>query len=187
MNTNLLIEQSLLGDKEAFSKLFEKNKLSIKRMLVALSNNEFDSNDMLQDTFIKAFLNLNKYNKAYSFGVWLSSIAKNTFLDYVRMRTIKSNLLLLDCHSLYDILDTNAEEEIIKEELREQVAFYIDNLAPRYRKVLELRYYVGYDYNEISKELGIPEGTVKTNLFRAKAELKNHINKIKNELYLRNN
>lgn len=187
MNTDSLIEKSLAGDKEAFAQLFNKNRQAVKRLLVVLSNNEFDSNDLLQETFIKAFLNLNKYNKEYPFHVWLSAIARNTFLDYVRRRTARSNMMLLDYETIHEILDENTEQRILKDELKEQVAIQIENLPPRYRKILELRYYVGYDYHEIAAELEIPEGTVKTNLFRAKAELKNQINKIKDELYLRNN
>lgn len=182
MNTDSLIEKSLAGDEEAFAQLFNKNKQSIKRLLVILSNNEFDSNDLLQETFIKAFLNLNKYNKDYPFNVWLSSIARNTFLDYVRRRTARSNMMLLDYQTIHEILDENSEQRIIKDELKEQIAFHIENLSPRYRKIIELRYYVGFDYQEIATELGIPEGTVKTNLYRAKAELRTEINKIKDEL-----
>lgn len=186
LETNSLIERSLAGDKEAFAQLFNKNSKAIKRLLVSLSNNEFDSNDLLQETFIKAFLNLAKYNKEYPFRVWLSSIARNTFLDYVRRRAAKSSMMLLDYELVYDILDETVEQQMMKDELREQIVLGIDNLPPRYRKILEMRYYVGYEYSEIAKELGIPEGTVKTNLFRAKAELKTHINKIIDELYPRN-
>lgn len=186
LETNSLIERSLAGDKEAFAQLFNKNSKSIKRLLVSLSNNEFDSNDLLQETFIKAFLNLRKYNKEYPFHVWLSSIARNTFLDYVRRRAAKSSMTLLDYDAVHDILDETVEQQMMKDELREQIALEIDNLPHQYRKILELRYYVGYEYNEIAKELGIPEGTVKTNLYRAKAKLKNNVNKILDELYLRN-
>lgn len=187
LETNLLIERSLNGDKEAFAQLFNNHSKPIKRLLVVLSNSEFDSNDLLQETFIKAFLNLKKYNKEYHFHVWLSSIAKNTFLDYVRRRAAKSSMMLLDYESVHEILDENIEQKMMRDELRELIAIQINNLQDNYRKILELRYYVGYDYREIAEELGIPEGTVKTNLFRAKAELKILINKIKDELYHRNN
>lgn len=181
METNSLIDRSLCGDKDAFTQLFQANKHSIKRLLVSLSSNEFDSNDMLQETFIKAFLNLSKYNKEYPFNVWLSSIARNTFLDYVRRRAARSNMMLLDHEAVHDILDKNVEQQIIQDEIKELIALQIENLHPRYRTILELRYYVGYDYDEISKELGIPEGTVKTNLHRAKAELKIMINNKKRD------
>lgn len=175
MEINSLIERSLKGDKDAFAQLFNKNSQSIKKLLVSLSNNEFDSNDLLQETFIKAFLNLNLYKTEYPFKVWLASIAKNTFLDYVRRRTVKSNMLLLDFEAIHEILDEGAEQKIINEEIKEQIACYIENLPPNYRKILELRYYIGKDYNEIATELNIPEGTVKTHLHRAKLELKKNM------------
>lgn len=179
MDTSCLIERSLNGDKDAFAQLFDMNKMSIKGLLISLSNNEFDSNDMLQDTFIKAYLKLGTYKKSLSFNTWLSSIAKNTFLDYVRKRTVKSNILLVEDTAVHDILEEGVEQVLIKKEMLEEIASYIECMPTKYRKILELRFYIGKDYREISIELGIPEGTVKTHLHRAKEELKKKINHLR--------
>ena len=174
MNTDSLIEKSLTGDKDAFACLFNTNRQAIKQLLISLSNNEFDSNDMLQDTFIKAFLNLSKYKNEFPFNVWLTSIARNTFFDHVRRKAVKNSVLNSSEFS-YQELEESAEQKMIKEEKKEQIIALIENLPDKYRKILELRYYKGMDYHKISAVLNIPEGTVKTNLFRAKNELKKSI------------
>ncbi len=170
---DILINQSLEGDKEAFSELFNHYRQSVKGLLLSLSNNDFDSNDLLQETFIKAFLNLAKYNNKYQFKVWLLSIAKNIFIDYVRRRSVKSYMSLLSYDDVHEIIDENID--IDKYDICQMVALHIEELAPKYRKIVELRYYIGYDYSEIAKELSIPEGTVKNRLYRAKQLLRDSI------------
>lgn len=153
---------------------------------MSLCSSEFDANDFLQETFIKAYINLSKYNSKYPFTVWLHSIAKNVFLDSVRRRATQSSMRLLTGGDIIDIIDESIEHESFNYDLREVVANCINTLAPKYKEILEMRYYIGYDYHEIAAALGLPEGTVKTHLHRAKARLKIQIIKtIENEQRLR--
>ncbi len=167
------IKLSLEGDRDAFASLFNEYGSSVKQMLISLSGNDFDSNDLMQETFIKAFLNLDKYNKNYTFRCWLLSIAKNTFIDYVRRRSAQSYKSMLNYNDINDIIDDDID--VIETDVKELVAIQIENLPPKYRKIVELRYYIGYDYSTISQILNIPEGTVKTHLYRAKSRLKEEI------------
>lgn len=183
LETNLLIEKSLEGDKNAFSTLFEMYSDGVRRILLSLCENNFDSNDLLQDTFIKAYLNLSKYNNKYSFEGWLATIAKNTFLDSLRKKANQGFVSLLNHNNLYDIIDENIENDAKAKEVGDAVAKHIESLPAKYREILELRYYVGYDYGEIAEQLNIPQGTVKTNLHRAKEELKKIILTIKDNDY----
>ncbi len=183
MNQNIdeYIKKSLNGDKDAFAVLFDEYRGSVKQMLTSLIGCDFSANDMLQETFIKAFLNLDKYNSNYSFKGWLLSIAKNIFIDSVRRRSAKSYKSMLSCDDVHDIIDDNID--IIEADVREVIALHIENLAPKYRKIVQLRYYVGLDYAAISHEMNIPEGSVKSLLYRAKGKLKKEIiNYIDNEV-----
>lgn len=185
LETKLLIENSLKGDKNAFSQLFEMYSDGVKRMLLSLCENSFDSNDLLQETFIKAYLNLGKYNDKYSFEGWLSVIAKNTFLDSLRKKANQGYISLLSHNNLHEIIDEELEYTTNSKEIGEAVAKHIESLPAKYREILELRYYVGYDYAEIAEQLNIPQGTVKTNLHRAKEELKKIFLTIKDDYYKR--
>lgn len=164
----LLIKASINGDKDAFEKLFIRYEGMIKQQLINYTFNEFDSNDLLQETFIKTFLNLKKYNDKYSFAQWVRAIAKNTFIDYARRKGVKSTTLLMD--NIIDISYNNETPEnlIILRERSEDMEREIESLSVNYRKIIELRYYMGYSYEEIAQELSLPIGTVKTRLFRAK-------------------
>ncbi|HIS33588.1 MAG TPA: sigma-70 family RNA polymerase sigma factor [Candidatus Avirikenella pullistercoris] len=171
-NTELqLINKSLAGDQAAFEKLFNIHKEAVKAFLIKLSGSEFDANDLLQETFIKAFLNLEKYNSQYTFTQWLIVIAKNTFIDYVRKKGDRGSLLLIDSGLANDIIGDNPEELIMLKERKKEIEAEIENLSVNYRTIIEMRYYLGLSYEEIAEELNIPIGTVKIRLFRAKEQL----------------
>ena len=166
-----LIERSLKGDKQAFESLFVRYKSVILQMLVNYTGNEFDSNDLLQETFIKAFLNLHRYDSRYTFAQWIRTIARNTFIDYARRKGVKSPILLLDSVPMQDYSPENPENLIIGREWQAEIERELNALPEDYRQIIELRYYMGYSYDEIAEELSLPMGTVKNRLFRAKGLL----------------
>src|SRR5574344_1020144 len=82
-----IVDWALGGDKYASEFLFNRYKESIEKMFMQRYNcSSEDADDLMQETFIKAFLNLKKYDHTYSFGGWIVTIAKNTFIDYIRKR-----------------------------------------------------------------------------------------------------
>lgn len=174
MEIEELIRHSQQGDREAFEKLFNRYKPLVKGLLLKLGNNDFDANDLLQETFIKAFLNIRQYDPAYSFEGWLHIIARNTFLDAIRRKAVKGNILV-DSDLVRDIIENDREEPFLVTERKELLACRIGELPFIYRQILEMRYFVGLDYTEIAEELQLPVGTVKTRLHRAKSELKKKI------------
>lgn len=171
INEAELIRKSLTGDSSQFEILFNRYKPVIKEFLVKLSGNEFDSNDLLQESFIKAYLNLDKYNPEYSFIQWLHTIARNTFIDHVRRKTVKESLLFFDSCYMTDIIGDNPEELMLITERQKRLDDYIKTLDENSRIIIELRYFKSLSYEEISAELGIPIGTVKNRLYRAKEKL----------------
>lgn len=168
----ILIERSVNGDKRAYENLFDMYSKQIKAFLVRLTNNEFDANDMFQDTFLKAYVHIDKYDPKYPFIVWLKTIARNTFLDYKRKDTLKNKVLVIDSDQVtgMQVEDIPEDEQFL--ERSNELIMKIDQLEDKYREVMELRYYKELDYKEIAEELGVPMSTVKTRLFRAKNKLK---------------
>ena len=74
------------GDTAAFEYLFDRYRDAIHRLFLQRTGNAEDADDLLQETFIKVYMNLHRYSPEYTFGQWLYTIARNTFIDYVRKR-----------------------------------------------------------------------------------------------------
>ena len=81
-----LVELVLAGDDAAFAYLFDRYRDAIRRLFVQRLCGSDDADDLLQETFIKVYINLNRYRPDYTFGQWIYTIARNTFIDYVRRR-----------------------------------------------------------------------------------------------------
>lgn len=172
-----LIRKSKLGDSSSFELLFNHYKESVKLFLVRLSNNEFDSNDLLQETFLKAFLKISSYKEGTPFGLWLRVIARNTFLDSMRRRSVKNDLFCSDIDSYGEDSIDDEQDSFCLEDLFDKMEDSISELPDHYKQVLEKKYYHGMNYEQIAQQMDIPLGTVKTWLFRAKEILRTKIQK----------
>lgn len=173
-----LIEQILLGDERAFARLMSRYKDTIYFIVLKMVVNKTDAEDLTLEIFFKAFRSIDSYNPSYAFSTWLFKIAQNATIDFIRKR--RNNLISID----YDTEDEssinehtlqspvlNPEETLIKEQEEVLVKELILKMKPKYRQLIELRYFKEYAYEEIAGELNLPIGTVKTQLFRAKAAL----------------
>ena len=170
-----LMVYALDGDAAAFEQLFNRYSNSIRQLYVLRTGgNEEDAGDLLQETFVKVYLNLHRYNPEYTFSQWIYTIARNTFIDYVRRR----NDLLV---SIDRTTETGAnipvantpspEESMISSQSNMQLEHFISQMTPRYRKLIELRFFREFSYEEIAAELKLPLGTVKTQIHRAREQL----------------
>ncbi|MEG0499350.1 MAG: RNA polymerase sigma factor, partial [Alistipes sp.] len=81
-----LVELVMQGDDVAFEYLFNRYRDAIRRLFVQRLSGEDDADDLLQETFIKVYINLHRYSTKYTFGQWVYTIARNTFIDFVRRR-----------------------------------------------------------------------------------------------------
>jgi RNA polymerase sigma-70 factor (ECF subfamily) len=171
----VLIQKAMRGDEQSFAELLGRYKDSIYFMLLKMVNNKVDAEDLTIEAFTKAFKNLNQYSPTYAFSTWLFKIATNNCIDFLRRK--RKDLVSIDAPTNdyeqdntivlpSDILDP--EEELIKEQNINLVKNIVEKLKPRYRLLIELRYFKDYSYEEIAEELGIPIGTVKAQLFRAR-------------------
>ncbi len=161
-----LVELALDGDDRAFEYLFNRYREAIHRLFVQRLGNTDDADDLLQETFIKVYINLLRYSCDYTFGQWVYTIARNTFIDFVRRR---QDDLPIDERFLSPASTApTPEERIISLQQRTQIEHYLDRLAPRYRQLITMRFFDEFSYDEIADKLSLPLGTVKTQIHRAR-------------------
>ncbi len=169
------------GDQTAFTFLLDSFWNEVYGFMLKRTENETDTEDIVIQTFAKAFDKIAVYNSEFKFNTWLIAIAKNVHLDMLRRR--KSALFLdrpdSEEHPAYDIADTapTAEDKLITEQNLSSLLQCIKQLKPRYQEVIQLRYFQELSYQEIADELNEPLTNVKVKLLRAKkllAEIISH-------------
>jgi RNA polymerase sigma factor (sigma-70 family) len=182
----LLVAEARKGNEKAYAALMNRYRDSIYFMLLKMVNNASDAEDLTIEAFGKAFRNLDSYTPKFAFSTWLFKIATNNCVDFIR----KKQLSPAPFDNQQDDLDNltvnlqsdtpDPEESLIN--LQEMAALkdIVNQLKPRYKSLIELRYYKEYSYEEISSELKLPIGTVKAQLFRAKTLLYNILTKTDN-------
>lgn len=169
------------GDQQAYAELMDRYRDSIYFMLLKMVNNKDDAEDLTIEAFGKAFNRLAQYTPNYAFSTWLFKIASNNCIDFIRKK--KKNVLSIDNKFESDEGDSltidlksqmlDPEESIIKKQKIVLMHEVVSKLKPRYRELIELRYFKEYSYEEIAEQLEIPLGTVKAQLFRAREFLYN--------------
>ncbi|MGE0089372.1 MAG: RNA polymerase sigma factor [Bacteroidales bacterium] len=174
-----LVLLALKGDEKAYAELLDRYKDAIYYMLLKMVNNKSDAEDLTIEAFGKAFKSIEQYTPNYAFSTWLFKIATNNCIDFIRKK--KANLISLDQNADdQDNLGTplqsdtpDPEEDMIKSQRVALMRDVVSKLKPRYRNLIELRYFKEYSYEEIAEELSLPIGTVKAQLFRARDLLYN--------------
>ena len=175
----LLVEAAKLGNEKAFASLMNRYRDSIYYMLLKMVNNPIDAEDLTIEAFGKAFRNLESYTPKFAFSTWLFTIATNNCVDFIRKKQLsptpfdhlQDNIDNVTINIQSDLPDP--EESLINHQKIAALKIIVSQLKPRYKSLIELRYYKEYSYEEISSELNLPIGTVKAQLFRAKTLLYN--------------
>lgn len=172
------------GDQKAYAQLMENYRDAIYYMLLKMTNDSNDADDLTIEAFGKAFRKLHQYTPDFAFSTWLFKIASNNCIDFIRKK--KKQLLSMD-NPMPDVENSrpmeipdnrlDPEEAIIRQQKIEQMREVVDKLKPKYRRLIELRYFEEKSYEEIAQELDAPLGTVKAQLFRARDLLHNIVNK----------
>lgn len=173
-----LVQKALMGDEKAFTRLLSRYKDAIYFMLLKMVNNRNDAEDLTLEAFGKAFKNLHQYSPTYAFSTWLFKIASNNCIDFLRRKkgtyvAIENNGDSGDNSEAVKLKskELNPEEKLIRQQKAILLHRIVRRLKPRYRTLVELRYFREFSYEEIAKELDIPLGTVKAQLFRAREML----------------
>jgi len=185
-NDLLLVELAKNGSEKAFSSLLNRYRDSLYFMLLKMVNNASDAEDLTIEAFGKAFRSLDSFTPDYAFSTWLFKIATNNCIDFIRKKQISPtpiDQLQEDLEHITVSLQSDMpdpEETLINDQKIAVLRDIVNQLKPRYRNLIELRYYKEYSYEEISTELKLPIGTVKAQLYRAKSLLFNIFTKTGN-------
>lgn len=164
-----LVDLASAGDQQAFEYLFARYKDALMHLFEQRLDEKTMASDLLQETFIKVYLHINDYSKAYTFGQWVYSIARNTLVDHLRR---KSGDVLLDERFRTPLATTpSPEESVIINQTRAHFYNALEELSPEYRQVIEMRFIEEYSYEEIAEKLGRPLNTIKTQIRRARATI----------------
>lgn len=185
-----LVEKAMNGDQSAYASLMEMYRESIYFMMLKMVRKEEDADDLTIEAFGKAFNRLHQYSPNFAFSTWLFKIASNNAIDYIRKKRIQLTSLDTGYTNsdgdaiMIDIeCDNNdPEEEAIQKEKIKLMRKVVKELKPRYRDLIEKRYFLELSYEEIAEDMNLPLGTVKAQLFRARAFLADMMEKTKDSI-----
>ncbi|WP_230869360.1 RNA polymerase sigma factor [Iocasia frigidifontis] len=182
-----LIKKFRNNDESAFEELVLRYQKKVYNTVLRMLSNLDDASDITQEIFIKVYQNLEKFKGQSSFSTWLFSIAGNHCRDELRKRQKELKHSSLDSiaeerKETERVSDNNSnyqpEERSIQNEQFRDIEIALSKLSIEYRESLVLRDIQGFTYDEISKILGLPAGTVKSRLSRARRKLRDELSKI---------
>ena len=174
-----IIRRALSGDQRAYDELMKRYKGGIYTMIFQMVRNREETEDLMQETFMKAFRALGTFNRNYAFSTWLYKIALNNCIDAIRRKKLKTTPLdrPIACKEgeiRQEIRDDSCspEKEFLFTERNRLVMECVNALPDIYRDVIILRHQEERSYEEIGDMLHLPVGTVKARIFRAREILK---------------
>jgi RNA polymerase sigma factor (sigma-70 family) len=173
-----IIGRAIEGDQRAYQELMNRYKSQIYSLMYRMVHSSAESEDLVQEAFMKAFTSLRNFNYEYAFSTWLYKIATNNCIDHLRKK--KLHTLSIDAPIAYKDTTYNIEipdltyypeKEIMRNERSSIIKVAIDELPEKYKTVILLRHSEELSYEEIAVMLKIPIGTVKARIFRAREML----------------
>ena len=178
--SDLELVQLALENKENFYYLIKRYELKIFHYIRRLTNvSQEETEDILQDIFIKVYRNLNGFNQNLKFSSWIYRIAHNEIINHyhknkIRLKTVTLNLDSNDVYLLDELISDTDDifKHLITHENADKIREVLSKLPNKYREILILRYLEEKKYDEISDILCKPPGTVATLINRAKSKFK---------------
>lgn len=185
-----LVESALSGEQQAYATLMDLYRESIYFMMLKMVKNTDDAEDLTIEAFGKAFNRLGQYSPSFAFSTWLFKIASNNCIDFIRKKRIQvtsidSGIKTEEGEVVYYDARSNTldpEESVMHKQKVLHMHELVSKLKPRYRVLVEKRYFEELSYEEIAEELNLPLGTVKAQLFRARDFLANMMEKTKDSI-----
>jgi len=172
------VERARSGDSDAFRLLVEQHSHAIFRLAFRMTGNEQDAEDVVQETFLRAYRQLDKYEARSSFSTWLFRIASNYSLDLIRMRKRHEDRRERAASEEHDILnvipvDTPGPDRIVYgTEVQQKVSAALNQLSAQERTAFVLRHFEGLSIEEIGEALGTGSNATKHSIFRAVQKLR---------------
>lgn len=177
-NTRSLVSRILAGNTRAFKTVIQEHQRLVSHIVFRMISNETDREDICQDVFMKVYQNLADFNFESKLSTWIAKIAYNTCINFLEK---KKALLVDDFFSegqSFDTFSTNdalPDESAEKNDLSIRLRAEIGKMPVHFRTILTLYHLDEMSYNEISEIMQLPEGTVKSYLFRARRLLKDKL------------
>lgn len=186
----ILVEAAKAGDQLAYGDLMDRYRDSIYFMMLKMVKDPDDADDLTIEAFGKAFNRLSQYSPNFAFSTWLFKIASNNCIDFIRKKRIK--VTSMDSGIVNDNGDVmkidarsntlNPEETVMQGQRIVHMRLLVSKLKPKYRELVEKRYFQELSYEEIATEMNLPLGTVKAQLFRARDFLASMAEKTKDSI-----
>lgn len=174
-----LIKKAIDGDEAAYKQLLENYRGAIYNLLYKMVRNKEETEDLLQEAFMKAFNALPSFNEEYAFSTWLYKIAINNCIDHMRKKKLKTYSINKPVQAKDGELDRefpdtsmSPDKEVLSKERSKIIESAIAELPENYKVAIILRHSEEKSYEEIAQILNIPLGTVKARIFRAREMLK---------------
>lgn len=185
-----LVQAAIDGNQQAYAELMDKYRESIYYMMLKMVKNADDADDLTIEAFGKAFNRLEQYSPSYAFSTWLFKIASNNCIDFIRKKRIQVTSMDIGIRSedgevMYIDAKSHGkdpEETVMHKQKVMHMRDLVAQLKPRYRVLVEKRYFEELSYEEIAEELDLPLGTVKAQLFRARDFLADMMEKTKDSI-----
>jgi RNA polymerase sigma-70 factor (ECF subfamily) len=168
--TKVIIEEILAGNTSSYGKLVRLYQQPVFRLAFKMTGNREDAKDLTQIVFMKAYTNLKTFTTTRKFFSWIYRIALNESLNHV-----KSMRRFTDLEEEEIVNHKTPEEEVTNKERKIMVQRALMTLTPKHRSLVIMKYYNGLSYEEISEVTGISIKKVKSRLFEARQNLKEHL------------
>ncbi|MCP3742619.1 RNA polymerase sigma factor SigW [Rossellomorea sp. BNER] len=179
---NKRIKQVIKGDQSAFAEIVEIYKDKVFQICFRMLGNRHEAEDISQEAFIRAYVNIETFNQNRKFSTWLYRIATNLCIDRIRKKKpdyyLDAEVSGTEGLTMYSQVaaDVQLPEDKVEEmELQESIQFEISKLPDKYRSVIVLKYIEELSLQEISEILDLPLGTVKTRIHRGREALRKQL------------
>jgi len=165
-------------DRDAFRLVVERHSRSLFRLAYRMTGNEQDAEDVVQETFLRAYRRLNRFESRSSFSTWLYRIAVNCSLDFSRKRRqqderqVAPNPEAPDPVLSLPATDPSADRLVMSAEVREKVQTTMNDLTEKERAAFVLRHYEGLSIDEVARAMNLKANAAKNNIFRAVQKLR---------------
>lgn len=176
-----LVEHVLSGDRDAFAALVQRHQRGVLAFVTRTTGDRESAADVVQETFLKAYCALGSFDPSYRFSTWLYRIASNCSVDHLRRRKARIPSLAGrplepgDTEIQIRATDPSPDQILRCRELEGRLDQEIGALPPQYRQLLHLRHRGQLRYDEIARVTGMPIGTVKNRIFRAREILRGRL------------
>jgi RNA polymerase sigma-70 factor (ECF subfamily) len=171
-NDAAAIERARRGSNEAFRELVERHSCAVFRLAYRMTGNEQDAEDTVQETFLRAYRQLGRFDSRSKFSTWLFAIASNCSLDLMRARRRRREADSEPVHPVIPAADPSPERLALSSEVRQRLSAAMNELSDAERTAFVMRHFEGVPIGEIARVLGRPNGATRHSVFRAVEKLR---------------